>query len=138
MEYLEFATDQQIYDSGLGSRQAYQRAFHAQQRLRRDSERIAVNTAVGYEARRSDRFMPAGSSGVPVTKVKWKQEADRALEEQARKHYAEFVAFNGFESEAGRNAAANLGNLLGYTVRTGNEFSAYIRSDEARKRFMEG
>jgi hypothetical protein len=138
---FEHPSDNDIWNSSYrGStnpRQAYRRAYEAQSRRFKAEDQIANNT-VAVDQRSGSRFNPNGEGGVPVSKLKRKQESICALEEQARKHYAEFVAFSGFETEAGRAAAANLGNLLGYSVRTGNEFSAYIRSAEAKERFMKG
>lgn len=136
MDYVEHPTDQQIYNAGL-SRAGYMKAYQAQQRARRLEEQRAANTAVGYEPRRSDRFMPAGAAGIPVSKNRLAEQIKNEQEEKLRTTYAEFVAFEKFETAQGRDAAARLTTLMGYNLQTvPRDFGHWLKSDEAQTRFM--
>ena len=133
-------TDQQVYDSGLGTRQAYQRAFHKQERLKRDTERIIANTVV-TESRSSARFNGAVDPAIEqaLTKNRLAASVKAKQEEKLRVAYAEFVAFGGWETAQGRNAGAKLATLLGYTRETvPNNFGLWLSGDEAKQRFMKG
>jgi hypothetical protein len=57
MTFERFPSDQTIYDSGLGSRAAYTRAYQAQERQQKIQDRIHANTSQSRE-RSGSRFNP--------------------------------------------------------------------------------
>jgi hypothetical protein len=73
MEYVQFPSDQQIYDAGL-SRAGYKLAYQTQQRTRKLEAQRQANTVQGVE-RHGSRFYEGGT---PVTKLKAWQEQQRA------------------------------------------------------------
>lgn len=103
---------------------------------KRDEERTA-NTAVGFEPRRSDRFMAAGEAGVPISKNRLAESIRAGTEARAKELYNRIM----LHRRAGIPVAydkAELGNLLGYSVKTIHEYEDYFNSEECVfQRFLE-
>jgi hypothetical protein len=129
--------DQEAYNAGFTSTKSYQRHLNAIGK-KADIESNRAGTP-DFEPRRSDRFMGAGEAGVPISKNRLAESIRAEQEEKLRTTYAEFVAFGKFETVAGRDAAARLTCLMGYTTVASvpKGFGQYLLSDEVRQRFMQ-
>jgi hypothetical protein len=129
-----YYTDQEIYDRGYTSRAAFNRAKAIEDRIKRESERLAANTAVGHESRSSDRFMPAGSAGVPPSVNRLAEENRREMEQKGRELYQRFILHRQAGIPVNYEKAA-FGNLLGFNRGTIREFEVYFNSPECAARF---
>jgi hypothetical protein len=128
--YHAGASEQTIWESGL-TRSGYARALAAQERQNTLKQQRQSNTVVGQE-RTGSRFYEGGE---PLTKVKWKRELDAGREAEIQRQYTAWKSAGEFNTETGRNIAASLGNYLGATVKTGQAFSDWLRSDSTAQRY---
>lgn len=129
-----YYTDQEIYDLGYTSRAAFNRAKTVEDRIKRESERIAANSAVGHASRGSSRFSPDGATGTPITKHKLAEINRLEMEQKGRELYQRIM----LHKRAGIPVnfdKAELGNLLGFNQGTIREFEAYFNSDACLLRF---
>ncbi len=126
-ELIEQPTGDDIYQAGYPSWRAYRKAYIQQERQKQIAEQQRANTPVGYTERSSSRFSD-GPTGVPISKVKWKQEVEREKFQREKVEYEAFLTTGKFATTAGLAAATRLGAIIGVKEEQRQQFLTWLKS----------
>ena len=129
-------TDQQVSDSGLGSRRAYIRAYRNQERsnlIMKTRERTAAELKTkGWTERSGDRFEPVTEG----RKLSMPSNIPIVGSDQMRRAG---IAYNKFHREKDQKLRqqfwADFANALGFTISSARQAQELIHSEDARREF---